>query len=118
MRNKGDVLDFRAFGQAIKAARLERGMTREQLAAIIDIAPRYLTNIENKGQTPSLKNLYKLVTLFNISVDQFFFPDVEPDKSTRRRQLDMFLNAFSDTDLIIMEATAAGINRVKEETKS
>jgi transcriptional regulator with XRE-family HTH domain len=117
MRNKDDLFDFRGFGQAIKAARLERGMTREQAAAIIHIDPRYLTNIENKGQNPSLQNFYKIVTLFNISVDQFFYPDTEPDRSTRRRQLDKVLDSFSDTDLIIMEATADGIKQFKEETE-
>jgi transcriptional regulator with XRE-family HTH domain len=118
MRNKSDSFDFRALGQTIKAARKERGLTRNQAAEIINIDPRYLTNIENKGQNPSLQNLYKLVTLFNISVDQFFYPNNEPNKSTRRRQLDNVLDTFSDTDLIIMEATAAGIKKTKEEMKS
>ena len=46
--------DFRAFGLAIKEARLKRGLTREQVGALIEIDPRYLTNIENKGQHLSL----------------------------------------------------------------
>jgi transcriptional regulator with XRE-family HTH domain len=114
MRNKDDLFDFRAFGQAIKAARLERGMTRDEAAGIIHIDPRYLTNIENKGQHPSLQVFYKIVTLFDISVDQFFYPSTEPDKSTRRRQLDKILDGFNDNDLIIMEATAKGITRTKK----
>jgi transcriptional regulator with XRE-family HTH domain len=118
MRNKENLYDFRAFGQAIKAARAERGMTREEAAAIINIDSRYLTNIENKGQNPSLQVFHKIVTLFDISVDQFFYPNAEPAKSTRRRQLDKLLDSFNDTDLIIIEATADGIKQVKNETKS
>ena len=53
MRKKEDKYDFRAFGLAIKEARLKRGLTREQVGALIEIDPRYLTNIENKGQHPS-----------------------------------------------------------------
>ena len=49
MRKKEDKYDFRAFGLAIKEARLKRGLTREQVGALIEIDPRYLTNIENKG---------------------------------------------------------------------
>jgi hypothetical protein len=56
--------------------------------------------------------------LFNISVDQFFYPNTEPDKSTRRRQLDKILDSFNDTDLIIIGATADGIKQVKEEAES
>jgi transcriptional regulator with XRE-family HTH domain len=114
MRNKDDLFDFGAFGKAIKEARTKRDMTREQAAALIPIDSRYLTNIENKGQHPSLQVFYKLVTLFDLSVDQFFYPSAEPNKSTKRRQLDSVLDSFDDTDLIIMEATADGITKAKE----
>lgn len=49
MRKTEDKYDFRAFGLAIKAARMKQGLTREQVGAKIEIDPRYLTNIENKG---------------------------------------------------------------------
>jgi transcriptional regulator with XRE-family HTH domain len=105
-------------GQAIKYARTQQGMTREQAAGIIHIDPRYLTNIENKGQHPSLHVFYKLVTLFELSVDQFFYPEAEPNKSTMRRQLDTVLDGFGDNDLIIMEATAKGITQAREAKKA
>ena len=114
MRNKEELYDFRALGQAIKSARLKQGMTRDEAAGIIHIDPRYLTNIENKGQHPSLQIFYKLVTLFNISVDEFFYPTTPLEKSTRRRQLDNVLGEFNDNELIIMEATADGIKKTKE----
>ena len=65
MRKTEDKYDFRAFGLAIKAARMKQGLTREQVGAKIEIDPRYLTNIENKGQHPSLQVFYDLVTLLN-----------------------------------------------------
>jgi transcriptional regulator with XRE-family HTH domain len=117
MRNKEELYDFRSFGQAIKDARTKQGMTRDQAAGIIRIDPRYLTNIENKGQHLSLQVFYKLVTLFELSVDQFFYPDAVPDKSTQRRQLDSVLDNLNDSDLIIVEATANGINQAREAEK-
>ena len=48
MRKKEDKYDFRAFGLAIKEARMKQGLTREQVGTMIEIDPRYLTNIENK----------------------------------------------------------------------
>ena len=33
---------------------VKQGLTREQVGAMIEIDPRYLTNIENKGQHPIL----------------------------------------------------------------
>ena len=76
MRKKEDKYDFRAFGLAIKEVRLKRGLTREQVGALIEIDPRYLTNIENKGQHPSIQVLYDLVSLLHVSVDEFFLPGV------------------------------------------
>lgn len=109
MRKREDKYDFRAFGLAIKAARIKQGLTREQVGAIIEIDPRYLTNIENKGQHPSLQVFYDLVSLLNVSVDEFFLPASGLSKSTRRRQLDKQLDTFDDKDLIIIESVADGI---------
>ena len=118
MRNKDEIYDFRALGQAIKEARNKKGLTREQAAGIIHIDPRYLTNIENKGQHPSLNIFYKLVILFNISVDQFFYPDAKPAQSTARRQVDSLLDTLDEKDLMIIEATANGIMRTQEDIET
>lgn len=80
MRKKEDKYDFRAFGLAIKEARLKRGLTREQVGALIEIDPRYLTNIENKGQHPSIQVLYDLVSLLhvvNVNIRMYNFDDVQ-----------------------------------------
>ena len=114
MRKTEDKYDFRAFGLAIKAARMKQGLTREQVGAKIEIDPRYLTNIENKGQHPSLQVLYDLVSLLNVSVDEFFLSSDNPVKSSRRRQLESKLDTMSEKDLIIIESVADGIIKSKE----
>lgn len=73
MKQSKEKFDFKAFGQAIKAARKAKGISRNQLADKMNIAPRYIAAIENSGQHPSLQILYELVTLLDVSVDQFFF---------------------------------------------
>ena len=114
MRKKEDKYDFRAFGLAIKEARVRQGLTREQVGAMIEIDPRYLTNIENKGQHPSVQVLYDLVSLLNVSVDEFFLPASDLDKSTRRLQLEKQLDNLTDKDLVIMESLVTGIMKSKE----
>jgi transcriptional regulator with XRE-family HTH domain len=105
--------DFKAIGQAIKVAREGRGITREQLAEQLDLVPRYIMSLENQGQHPSLQVFYELVTMFDISVDQYIFPDKPTKKTTRRRQLDSLLDELNETDLIVLEATAQGIRKAK-----
>ena len=114
MRKKEDKYDFRALGLAIKEARKKQGLTREQVGAMIEIDPRYLTNIENKGQHPSLQVLYDLVSLLNVSVDEFFLSSDSLAKSSRRRQLESKIDNFTDADLVIMESVADGIVKFKE----
>lgn len=114
MRKKEDKYDFRAFGLAIKEARKKQGLTREQVGAMIEIDPRYLTNIENKGQHPRLQVLYDLVSLLNVSVDEFFLSSDSLAKSSRRRQLESKIDNFTDADLVIMESVADGIVKYKE----
>lgn len=107
---------FKAFGQAIKAARKAKGISRNQLADKMNIAPRYIASIENSGQHPSLQIFYELVTLLDVSVDQFFFPNKETDKSTQRRQLETLLDSMDNKDLTVITATAKAIQEVKNET--
>ena len=114
MRKKEDKYDFKAFGLAIKEARKKRGLTREQVGALIEIDPRYLTNIENNGQHPSLQVFYDLVSLLNVSVDEFFLPAADLVKSTRRRHIEKQMDSFTDKELILMEALAKGITDSKE----
>lgn len=101
--------DFNAFGQAIKAARMAKGESRKNVSDDMNISPRYLANIENKGQQPSLQIFYELVTRYHISVDQFFFPNETADKTTRRRQLDTLLDDLSEGGLHIVTETAKAV---------
>ena len=116
MRKKEDKYDFKAFGLAIKEARKKRGLTREQVGALIEIDPRYLTNIENKGQHPSLQIFFELMLRYNISVDQFLM-EQPTGKNTQRRQLDALLDDMSNAGIRIVTATAREIAEVEGEEK-
>ena len=77
--------DFKAFGEAIKAARTGRKESRKQVSDEMYISPRYLANIENKGQHPSLQIFFELMLRYNISVDQFLL-DTPAEKDTKRSE--------------------------------
>ena len=109
-----ETFGFMALGQAIKKAREAKGMTREQLAEILDVAPRHIQSIENEGQYPSFPLFIRLVTMFNISVDQHIFSDKRTEKTTLRRQIDSILDTFGDKELTIIEGTAKAIGKAKE----
>lgn len=109
--------DFTPIGLAIKKAREAKGITREQLVESLDISTRHLQSVENEGQFPSFKLFIKLITMFDVSVDQYIFPDKETEKSSARRRLDTLLDSLDDRDLSIIEATAYSLYKAKEQAE-
>lgn len=91
-RNNRFDFDFTPLGQAIKKARQAKGMTREQLARIVDYDPRHLQAVENEGQYPSIELFIQLITMFDISVDEYIHTGKKAEKSSVRRRLDAQLN--------------------------
>ena len=105
---------FKEIGQAIKAERKKAELTREQLAERIHISTRYLISIENDGQAPSFDVLYTLIRTFNISIDQYIHKETTSAQSTLRRNIYSLLEHVSENDLLIVEATIAGIMKRNE----
>lgn len=56
-----------------------------------------------------------IIQLFQLSVDECFFPDVWPTRTGRRRRLEAMMDRLDDTELLVIEGTIKGILRMKEE---
>jgi len=107
-------LDFHALGREIKRKREAKGWTQEYLAQLVDRTPRSIMYFENRGQHPSLNTFYQIVTLLDISVDQFFYPDRQNGESDCRQHIDRLLNTMDEKELTVMEATAEGLQKARE----
>lgn len=117
MSNDLENFDFLELGQAIMDAREKQRITREELAEELGISARHLQSVEKEGQYPSFQLFIQLVTMFHISVDQYIHPDTPIGKTTLRRQVDALLDTFGDAELTVIEGTAQGICKAKEETE-
>lgn len=53
-------MDYKDFGQRVRLARKERGMTQEQLSEQLNISPSFLGHIERGTRVPSLDTLTNL----------------------------------------------------------
>ena len=58
-------------------------------------------NIENKGQYPSFDLFVKLITMFDVSVDQFIHTDGGVRSSSCRKHIDVLLNSMNEKELFI-----------------
>lgn len=52
-------IDYEAIGRRIRTRRIQKTMTQEQLAALIEREPAYLSRIEHGNQKPSLDTLLR-----------------------------------------------------------
>ena len=104
-----EKIDLRPYGAAVKKARTERKESRNKVGNEMFLSPRYLANIENKGQHPSVQIFLELMSRYHVSVDQILFGDAEGGKSTASRQLDALVGELSDREIQILIATAQAI---------
>ena len=102
-------IDFKPYGAAIKAGRTKQKESRNKAVDALFISPRYLANIENKGQHPSVQVFLELVSRYHISVDQILYGNEAADKSTERRQFEILLDELTDAEIKILTATAQAI---------
>ena len=111
------TFDFRPLGLAIREARERAGLSRNDLGDKVFYGERHIADIENVGSHPSFQLFHDLVTMFNISVDEYFYPAEKVAKSTARRQIETYLDLLSDNELTIIQGTIDGILKSKENEK-
>ena len=61
-------------GEAIRSARIRKGLTQEALAELLDITPIHLKNMESSRRKPSVPLLFEMMELLDFSVDALVFP--------------------------------------------
>ena len=101
-------------GERIREARTAKGLTQEQLADIIGRDTRTVMYHENDGQHPSLDIFYQLATMFDLSVDEYFYPDMSADEAAKKR-INIQLNSLSENELRLIEGI---INTIIENRKT
>ena len=111
------TFDFRPLGLAIREAREKAGLSRNDLGDKVFYGERHIADIENIGSHPSFQLFHDLVTMFNISVDEYFYPAEKVAKSTARRQIETALDLLSDNELKIIQGTIDGILNSRENKK-
>lgn len=67
--------DLRQLGEAIRAARMKKGLTQEALAERLDITPIHLKNMEGHRRLPSVPLLFEMMKILDLSVDALVFPE-------------------------------------------
>ena len=111
-------IDFMPYGTAIKAERMKLKESRNKVGSEMFLSPRYIANIENKGQHPSLQVFLEMVSRYHISVDQILHGKAMEGKSTERMQFETLLDELTDAEIKILTATAQAILDARAENET
>lgn len=108
-------------GSNIRYERKRRGMTIDDFARVIGMAPGFLGLIERGQRGTSMANLVNIADFFGISMDQLIREDVSSGvsfKSTKmtksekdRKALMSMISAMSDEKIQILTANAKVLNK-------
>lgn len=94
-------------GLRLKKARTEQKLTYDELADKSGVSSRYIKEIENHGNVPSIYKLTQLIHALNISADLLFYPNA-PVENLDYKRLQVYLSQCSEsqiaTILAIVEA--------------
>ena len=108
--------DFKAFGEAIKEARKGRKESRKKVSDEMYISPRYLANIENNGQHPSLQIFFELIqlivsksTFVYSKVGMAFFSNLKISNCGQKGRIVVASRAFVYTNAILLCKMLVGL---------
>lgn len=112
MQNKYESL----LGGVVKSARLQKQLTRKQLAQKLHISQRHLTAIENEEQQPSYNLLFMLIRELQIPSDMIFYPERQRNYS-ELEMLQHLLKQCDSKDLNIVISTVQSLLDNKADTR-
>ena len=95
------MIDRIMLGAAIRAARLKKGYTQEQLAEKVEITPTHEKHIESGHRLPSVEVLFSIAQALDLSLDNIVFPE-QDSGSGRLREVQIMLSQCSERELAIM----------------
>lgn len=72
------------FGKQIKQIRLERHLTQEQMAAMLNVTRQAVSNWENNKNLPDLELLVLMSKVFSLSLDQLILGGTDMNNMTAK----------------------------------
>ena len=98
-------LEIKAIGMRVRSQREFLGLTREQLAELIDVTPKFCSDIELGVKGMSLNTLDLLSKTLKLSTDYILygFPD-DDDSDSAKMIFEMLLSCHSSKKKYAVEA--------------
>lgn len=87
------------FAKNLKTIRKQNKSTQEQLAELVNVAPRHLSFIETGRSFPSSDLIERLSNVLHVNLEEFFKAENLQTREEMLSQLDFFTKNLSDIQL-------------------
>ena len=85
-------MKYSKFPQILKQLRKAKGMTQDDLAAVLNVSRSAIAGYETRNNQPDYDKLVQIADFFNVSIDFLLSGEVLPSQDTHAR-------LYSDKDL-------------------
>lgn len=101
----------KALGARIKELRHKKGMTQEELADSVNVAPRHVSRIENGINTPSIETLDKIAHVLGVEMKELYNFQHLFDKEYIKNDIENIISALKYDELAIVHKILNAIFR-------
>lgn len=95
-------------GELIKKTRIERKLTQEEVAEMVNCHTQYYKNLENGHGMPSVNMLCRIFRALHLSSDLYVWPELNKDNPVYRSLLSL-LSLCDEYKLSVLLATAEAL---------
>ena len=96
------TIDYKDIGQRIKAKRIAKGFTQEQLSEMVDIGPSHMSHIESGSTVPSFEVFVSIVNALGCSADELLCREVAAAKPLLNSWLSELVADCDNTEIKIL----------------
>lgn len=108
------MIDYADIGSRIRAVRLERKMTQEQLADAVNLGVTHISHIETGSSIPSLQSFIAILNALDCSADELLCRELVSTQEIRNHWLEELLMDCSTDEVKVISDT---LKTVKESVR-
>ncbi len=107
---------MRRLAETIKQARIQMGLSQEELAERLDVTPTHVKHLESGHRKPSVELLFLLVQVLHFSLDEIISP-AEAEDGPLQGQVNSLLQCCSVQErLVIRDLLISMTNHLHGDT--
>jgi transcriptional regulator with XRE-family HTH domain len=97
-------INYKKMGFKIKMARLEKGLTQEQLSKMVDMSNNYISNIECNHSIPSLETFIKICNTLEVTPDKILLNSIFISHEYLKEEIAVKLKKINPKDMELVSA--------------